>query len=90
MTACSKVRPWLLWIVMPQAMVSGSCVRESDFPDLFSQRAMDGTIGTHDGSIPSHPGLSGPKYYEYNAIFRKLLKSSPVYPSNLTKTTAGR
>ena len=61
MTASSRVRPWLLWIVIPQAMVRGSCVCDSSFPDLFSQRATDdGTMGTQDGSIPSHPGLSGP------------------------------
>ena len=59
-TATSSVRPWLMWIVIPQAMVRGSCVRDGSLPDLFSHRATDGTIGTQDGSIPSHPELSGP------------------------------
>jgi hypothetical protein len=79
MTACSKVRPWLLWMVMPQAMVRGSCVRESSFPDLFSQRAMDGTMGTHDGSMPSHPGLSGPNIMSRVQYSLKSLKWSYLY-----------
>ena len=61
-------------MVMPQAMVRGSCVHESSFPDLFSQPAMDGTMGTHDGSMPPHPGLSGPNIMSRGQYLFKSLK----------------
>ena len=61
-TTWSKVRPWLLWMVIAYATVNGSCLRESWLPATFSHRDVTGVIGTHRGSTPStpNPGLSGP------------------------------
>jgi len=60
-TAWVSVSPWLLWIVIAQANANGNWVRESDVPDLFSQRAVTGTMGIQVGSMLFHPGVAGPK-----------------------------
>jgi len=61
MEASVRVNPWLLWIVIAQAKANGSWVCERVFSVLFSQCAVTGIIGIQVGSIPSHPGVCGPR-----------------------------
>ena len=48
--------------MIPQAIIRGSWVQVRAFPALVSHLATGGTIGTQEGLIPSHAGVSGPEY----------------------------
>lgn len=79
MAASGKVIPWLLWIVIAHAMVKGNWVRERAWPDFDSQRAVNGIIGTHDGSISGHVvGTSGP-IAKSNVNLYIFIKTIPLY-----------
>jgi hypothetical protein len=51
-------------MVIAHAGVNGNCVLVRDFPVRSSHLEVTGTIGTQDGSIPSHSGKTGPVIVE--------------------------
>jgi len=62
MVALSKVKSWLLWIVIAQAKAKGSWDQVKDFLALSSHHAATFMIGIQEGSILSHPGVGGPVF----------------------------
>ena len=60
-TTFPRVNPWLLCIILPQAIVKGSWVHINCFPVLVSYQATAGAIGTQ-GLIPCCAGISDSEY----------------------------